>query len=275
MKTAPLTGHFGAELLDFPITGPLGADELQALRDAFDTGVVIARGQELRDEEHDEFAGALGSLHTFPWGGKAEYMSNVLPNNPSPFGSRRLLFHTDGIYGESVAPGTCLYAQEVSPTSPPTVFADCVHAYDSLSQDIKSQLAGLHGYNTFDVAEAHKDTPPARYRLADHPGENLDQVRTAVHPVVISVPHTGKQALFVNEFNTSHIVEYGPDSEAGEELLQTLFSALYDSANTYTHHYADHDVVIWNNLAVQHARPSRIDRNPRTFRRLVISSLNW
>jgi taurine dioxygenase len=92
---------------------------------------------------------------------------------------------------------------------------------------------------------------------------------------VISVPHTGKQALFVNEFNTSHIVEYGQDSEEGEELLQTLFHALYDNTNVYTLQYVKHDVVIWNNLAVQHARPARIDHNPRTFRRLVLTSLNW
>lgn len=276
MKKIPLTDYFGTELLDFSATQPLGPAELTALRDAFDTGVVVIRGQELCDEEHDRLVESLGKLHTFPWGAKAEYMSNVITDNPSPFGSRQLLFHTDGVYGKEVAPGTCLYALEVSPTSPPTVFADCVRAYDNLNDDVKAQIAGLHGFNTFDVSEAHKDSEPARFRLADHPGgENLPHVRTAVHPAVISVPHTGKQALFVNEFNTSHIVEYGSDSEAGEELLQTLFRALYESANTYTHHYTNHDVVIWNNLAVQHARPARVGHSPRTFRRLVVTSLNW
>jgi taurine dioxygenase len=203
-------------------------------------------------------------------------MSNVIPDNPSIAGTRRLLFHTDGIYGKNVAPGTCLYAIEVSPTSPPTAFVDCTWAYDNLSDEVKSRIEDLHGYNTFDISQAHEDADPTRFRMADHPEAAKGQdLKTAVHPVVFTVPHTGKKALLVNEFNTSHIVEYGPDSEEGEELLQSLFRALYDEKNTYTHYYDNHDLVMWNNFSTQHARTARIDKNPRTFRRLVLSSLNW
>lgn len=276
MKAVPLTDHFGVELRDFSMSQPLDADELRILRDAFDQGVVLVRGQELSDEDHDSFIQTLGDLHVFPWGKPFEYMSNVVPDNPSPFGIRRLLFHIDGVYGKDVAPGTSLYAQDVSPTSPPTVFADSVRAYENLSEDIKAKIEGLNGFNTFDVTAAHADVEPSRLRLADLPEDaDLSHLKTAVHPVVITVPHTGKKALFVNEFNTSHIVEYGPRSDEGEELLQTLFSALYEETNLYTQQYVNHDMVIWNNLAVQHARPARIDKNPRTFRRLVIESLNW
>lgn len=276
MKAIPLTDHFGVELQDFDASQPLDDEDLATLRDAFDQGVVLVRGQKISDEEQDRFIESLGELHTFPWGTKAEYMSNVIPDNPSPFGVRRLLFHIDGVYGEHVAPGTCLYAQEVSPTSPPTVFADSARAYEVLGDDVKERIADLHGFNTFDVAAAERDEDPVRYRVADHPdAADHPRLRTAVHPVVIDVPHTDKKALFVNEFNSSHIVEYGAESDEGEELLQELFRALYDEDNLHTIYYENGDLVIWNNLAVQHARPSRVDRNPRTFRRLVLSSLNW
>lgn len=85
MKIIPLTGHFGAELLDFSAAKPLDPAELSALRDAFDSGVVVIRGQELRDEEHDQLVESLGELHTFPWGARAEYMSNVITDNPSKY----------------------------------------------------------------------------------------------------------------------------------------------------------------------------------------------
>jgi hypothetical protein len=93
----PLTDHFGVELRDFFMLQPLGVDDLVLLRSAFDQGVVLVRGQELRDEGHDRFTRALRELHTFPWGGTVEYMSNVIPDNPSIAGTRRLLFHTDGV----------------------------------------------------------------------------------------------------------------------------------------------------------------------------------
>ncbi len=92
---------------------------------------------------------------------------------------------------------------------------------------------------------------------------------------MITYPHNGKKALFVNEFNTSHIVEYGPDSDEGEELLQTLFAALYNDDNTYEHAWTNGDLVLFNNLTVQHARTGRIDHNPRTLRRLVLEDVNW
>jgi len=276
MEAIPLTDHFGVELRDFCISEPLDADDLALLRKAFDQGVVVVRGQELSYEDHDRFVKELGELHTFPWGGTVEYMSNVIRDNPSVAGTRRLLFHTDGVHGKNVAPGTSLYALEVSPTSPPTAFVDCTWAYDNLSDEVKSRIEDLHGYNTFDISQAHRDAEPTRFRLADHQDSADDpDIKTAVHPVVFTVPHTGKKALFVNEFNTSHIVEYGPDSEEGEELLQSLFRALYGEKNTYTHYYDNHDLVIWNNFSTQHARTARIDKNPRTFRRLLLSSLNW
>jgi taurine dioxygenase len=275
MRAIPLTDHFGVELQDFSASQLLDTD-LCTLQEAFDQGVIVIRGQELTDDDQDRFTQALGELHTYPWGTTFECMSNVTPTAGSLSGTRRLLFHTDGLYGTHVAPGTCLYAQQISPTSPPTLFADCVRAYDNLSDDVKRKIQDLHGCNTFDMSAAQQDVDPTRFRVKEHPGcELLPHIKVAVHPVVITVPHTGKKALFVNEFNTSHFVEYGPDSEVGEELLQVLFRSLYDTSNIYTHHYATHDVVVWNNLSTQHARPARIDKNPRTFRRLVLTSLNW
>lgn len=275
MKAVPITASVGVELQDLDMSKPFDHDEVSMLREAFDTGgVVLVRGQRLRDEDHDRFVTTLGDLHTFRWGSSVEYLSNVLQDNPSLAGSRRLLFHNDGAYRDNIASGTSLYAQDVSPTSPPTAFANSVRAYESLSDDMKAQIANLHAYNMFDPRDT--DAEQKRVMLADYPEDaDLSPIQATEHPVVKVVPHTGKKALFVNEFNTSHIVEYGPRSEAGEALLQTLFAALYDEANLYIHQYQNDDLVLFNNLAVQHARIGQIDRNPRTLRRLVLQSLNW
>ncbi len=275
MKATPLDAPVGIELTDLDMNAPFSDDEIATLRESFDNGgFVIVRGQELADEDQDRFVTSLGELHTFRWGTTVEYLSNVIENNPSLAGSRRLLFHNDGAYRQDIAAGTCLYAQDVSPTSPPTAFANTVRAYDNLPQDIKDKIDNLHAYNMFDTADA--DAEQKRMKLSNYPeGADLSTVQATEHPIVITVPHSGKKALFVNEFNTSHIVEYGPNSAEGEELLQTLFAAIYDDANTYMHHYTNNDLVLFNNLAVQHARVGQIDHNPRTLRRLVLKTLNW
>jgi taurine dioxygenase len=275
MKAVPITDSLGVELKDLDMSQPFDPAEVAVLRDAFDQGgVVLVRDQELRDEDQDRFVQTLGELHTFRWGTTVEYLSNVLENNPSLAGSRRLLFHNDGAYREDVAAGTCLYAQDVSPTSPPTAFANTVRAFENLPDDLKAKIEGLHAFNAFDPSE--KDAEQKRVRLADYSADaDRSQIQSAVHPIVITVPHTGKKALFVNEFNSSHIVEFGEDSDEGEELLQTLFSILYAEDNTYTHHYDNNDLVLFNNKAVQHARTGQVDNNPRTLRRLVLKSLNW
>jgi taurine dioxygenase len=275
MKAVPLSDNIGVELQDLDMSRAFDADEVAVLREAFDRGgVVLVRGQQLRDEDQDRFVQTLGQLHTFRWGTQVEYLSNVIEDNPSLAGSRRLLFHNDGAYRATVAAGTCLYAQDVSPTSPPTAFANTVRAYTNLPQAIKDEIENLHACNAFDMNETEAEQK--RVRLADYPADaDTTAIRTCEHPVVITVPHTGEKALFVNEFNTSHIVEYGTDSAHGEHLIQTLFAAIYADDNTYTHHYTNHDLVLFNNWAVQHARTGQIDHNPRTLRRLVLESLNW
>ena len=275
MKPVPITDSLGVELRDLDMSAPFDDDEVQVLRQAFDTGgVVLVRGQRLRDEDQDRFVTTLGDLHTFRWGTTVEYLSNVLKDNPSLAGSRRLLFHNDGAYRDEIAAGTCLYAQDVSPTSPPTAFANSVRAYEGLPDDIKARIENLHACNMFDPRDT--DAEQKRVMLADYDQDaDLSPIQSAEHPVVTTVPHTGKKALFVNEFNTSHIVEYGPRSEEGEALLQTLFAALTAEDNVYTHHYENDDLVLFNNLAVQHARTGQVDLNPRTLRRLVLRSLNW
>jgi taurine dioxygenase len=275
MKTVPLTDSFGVELRDLDVSKPFSTDEIATFRSAFDNaGVLLVRGQKFRDEDQDRFVTTLGELHTFRWGTTVEYLSNVLKDNPSLAGSGRLLFHNDGAYRDDVAAGTCLYAQDVSPTSPPTAFASTVRAYESLPTDVKAKIENLHGYNMFDPRDMAAEQK--RMRLSEYADDaDLSPIQSTAHPVVITVPHTGQKALFVNEYNTSHIVEYGAKSDEGEELLQQLFGAIYYEGNIYTHHYENDDLVLFNNRAVQHARTGQIDHNPRTLRRLVLRSLNW
>jgi alpha-ketoglutarate-dependent taurine dioxygenase len=49
--------------------------------------------------------------------------------------------------------------------------------------------------------------------------------------------------------------------ERGSELTRV-------PENEYVHQWRPHDVLIWDNLALQHGRPTKVSKEPRDFWRL-------
>ncbi|MEV0184623.1 TauD/TfdA family dioxygenase [Streptomyces sp. NPDC050625] len=274
MKIVPLDGPVGAEVRDVDLSKPLNDADLATMRKAFaDHLLLLVRDQPITGEDHDRWIKYLGPLETFDHGAQHEYMTNKVTENRSPAGQGRLLFHNDGAYREHPRAGTSLSAIEVSPTSPPTAFANGVRAYAQLAPSVKERLEGLQLVSTLSIDDPEAEV--LRTRVAEFPpGRSLADVKHAVHPAVMTLPHSGRKALFVSELYASHFEELGPDSAEGEELIQELFSVMYDESNVYAHHYANGDTVVWDNLGVQHARFGSVDTSPRPLRRLVLKSVS-
>ena len=67
---------------------------------------------------------------------------------------------------------------------------------------------------------------------------------------------------------TSRVVEL-PDDES-EALLQELFDVLYDPTEVYEHTWQVGDLVVFDNLALQHARGNVLADGPaRTLRKVI------
>jgi taurine dioxygenase len=275
MEIKPIDAPLGAELVGVDLSKPLGEAEVTAVRRAFaDYSLLVVRGQDLGGRDQDRFIEYLGPLERFDNGAYHQFMTNKIVENAAGDGGGRLLFHNDGAYRERPRAGTSLYAIDVSSTSAPTLFASGVRAYEMLSDEWREKVENLHAVNVLDYDDPTQESQ--RVREADFPeGRTLADVRHAVHPVVMTLPHSGRKTLFVSEFYTSHLVEYGPRSEEGETVLQELFKVLYDSSNTASHHYTNGDLVVWDNYAAQHARSAAVDASTRHLRRLVLSSLSW
>ena len=77
--------------------------------------------------------------------------------------------------------------------------------------------------------------------------------------------------LYVSEMQTDHLV--GLSSEESEQLLAEAFAELYRPENCYEHRWRLGDVVVWDNLALQHARGPILDGDRRTLRRVAVGSL--
>jgi taurine dioxygenase len=137
-----------------------------------------------------------------------------------------------------------------------TSFASGALAYKALPHEMKESLLGLQSLNCLtiklDARTYEMDVPP--------------QFPRALHPVVIRHPGTTEPILYVNYMQTSRIL--GMREDESEALLNKLFAQLYAPENIYHHRWQKGDLVIWDNLALQHARLTPVDER-RTLQRVT------
>jgi len=81
-------------------------------------------------------------------------------------------------------------------------------------------------------------------------------------------PQTGRAFLCVNYSQTSHIVGL-PQAES-DALLDALSAHLYAPEGVYEHHWRTGDLLIWDNLALQHSRDRLQGSGRRDLERVVL-----
>ena len=91
----------------------------------------------------------------------------------------------------------------------------------------------------------------------------------AVHPVLFEHPGNGELILYVSEMQTLQILEL--DQNQSDSLLEELFTHLYTADNIYEHSWREGDLVLWDNLALQHSRRAPTSA-PRTLRRVTLAT---
>ena len=79
---------------------------------------------------------------------------------------------------------------------------------------------------------------------------------------------TGAPLLYTSAMQTDSVVGL-PEAES-EALLARCWAALYAPGNVYEHVWSGGDLVIWDNLALHHARSAVTGR--RTLRRVPVGT---
>jgi taurine dioxygenase len=184
------------------------------------------------------------------------YISNTLENAAAPFGE--LMFHSDAMWSTEPYDILSLWAEEVVAPVTPTRFTSVTQAWDTLPDDLRARVEGRSAVQTNQVQErGEKD---GRLLLATR------DERTTTTPVGHRNPRSGRTMLYVCAMMTSKVLDLAPDES--EELLTELFDHIADPSRTWEHEWRNKDLVIWDNLAIQHARPDVADDGPvRTLRK--------
>lgn len=249
---------FGLEIL---CASPTGPDETsyRALADLFHKeGLLVFRGLQLSHEEQIQFCRHFGPVPDSPY--ENFLVSNVADNGH--LGTRELLWHNDVAYLPLPYQAASLHALQVDKDAIGTRFANGYRACEWLPQEVKDRIVDL---NALQVRERVFHRPN---RLTDLQAGDI----CTVHPVVRTHPASGRPYLFVNEDMTACII--GMTESESDQLLQELFSYFYAEENVYEHEWSMGDLVLWDNMAMQHAR-GRAGKGVRTLQRVTIASLGY
>ncbi len=190
-------------------------------------------------------------------GEKFGFLSNQLAVAPNDGQHNAYLFHSDLMWKEQPISSISLYALVIPQGPSPTLFASGVGAAAALPTKLKDQIADRRGLFLIDFTGGDK-----RYREETA----SDDAPRATQPLLYDDPVSGQTSLVVDSLFMDKVVDM--DFEESEALRAELHSYLYDPSNVYRHDWTVGDLVIWNNVALQHSRPPLPETGERTHRRV-------
>lgn len=261
--------------------------------------VLIFRGnRQPEDLELVNFARSFGDLikgHEFFYD-NGEYsgqyseilpVNNVVDENNIPQGtggSMQLGWHADYSYVPTVGKESFLNAVEVpAKGSPRTCFLSQYAALNSLPRKTVEMLRSLRAYHSItdydgDEEGGYGGGGVARQIVADaETKRKRDEARgidvsktptipTAVHPIIVRHPDTGRETLYVNPLITQYIV--GMPRHESNNLLKEIYEQTIKPGNVYSHEWKVGDTVVFDTLGSLHRRDSWDSSQRRVMRQL-------
>jgi taurine dioxygenase len=164
--------------------------------------------------------------------------------------------------------GAIFYAIEVPPYGGDTQFANQYLAYETLSDGMKQVVSGLRAVHSDRmVAGPQAGVSKSRSTAVREDADWRETINT--HPVVITHPETGRQALFVNH---SHCVGFeGMTEEESRPLLDYLLNHGHRPEFTCRFRYTPGSVAFWDNRCVKHIAVNDAGPYRRVARRIQIA----
>ena len=238
ITVTPISPKIGAEIGNIDLTRPLEEKQVAELRRAFTQyGVIFFRDQKISHEDQIRLGRYFGEL------GSHVGVTTISKKTDNPYvrkfdydeNSTRIsgdVWHTD----QSCAPipplGSMLYNHTVPPDGGgDTMFASMYAAYEALSPRMKAYLEGL---------------------TATHDGVRVFGPGTpsAVHPVVVRHPESGRKLIYVNSSFTAKINEL--PAKEGDAVLKFLCEHAPQPEWTCRFRRRAHSIAFWDNRCTQH-----------------------
>jgi taurine dioxygenase len=270
----------GADIAGIDLSKPLSAHQLDTIRQAWQTHLVLR----FRNQAHVSFEqqiafskhfGPLDKRPTVSHGMSKTHdelppeiavISNVKVGGVpvGALGDGEAVWHADMTYNEFPPKGACLFSKEVPPSGGDTHFANMYMAYDSLSDELKQRIQHLSC-----VHDASRNSA-GELRLGFTDNTDPTQTVGAVHPLVTTQPQTGKKALMLGRRRNAYIK--GLALQESESLLDALWAHATQDRFTWTQVWTVGDVMMWDNTCTLHKRDAFDPHSRRLMYRTQIAS---
>jgi taurine dioxygenase len=256
----------GAEVLGLEPRKPLDDDVVRELQAAFDEhSVLVFRDLDI-DADFQRYLVYTLIREELPTTDDAasprvQHVSNRAEGGAAPYG--RLLFHCDNMFARTPQAAISLYGAKVEQPNAPTCFVSMGAAWDSLPDDLRARVEGSEARHGFD-----ENRYPNRGGDEDVIDALFEYNLSTVRPIPFRHPRTGRELLYVAQQSTIEILGLSP--QENEALLDEIYAHLYRPENVLEHQWREHDLVIFDNIALQHARGTVALEGPeRTLRKIT------
>ena len=188
-----------------------------------------------------------------------------------------LPWHSDLIYSDKINRGGILRAVDIPAHGDGrTGFIDRIPAYETLPDDLKRRIEGLHVVYAMDLNIEHmRFGKPDGARLIELAPSALRIMAREysypriLHPMVFEQPETGRKVLNVSPWFALGIYEMG--GPEGEALLAEVIAHCTEAAPRYFHEWRAGDMVLWDNWRTLHCATGVDPDDRRVMQRTTIT----
>ncbi len=279
MELETLDNRIGTRITGVDLREEIRSEEWKAIEDAWmrTHALVFPEQHDLTIEDQVRLLARFGPVieERVP-GEQHSFVTNAMglgtDDMNQGYREGELTAHMDYTYTPHPADVISLYALELPKTGSQTRFYSNALPLERMPESLREQLASYHVFCAHDLAEMK---PDVRLYLE---GRTDPRAPTQSHtwPLVRTHPHKpGLDVLVCTLQQTERILELSDeanDDRASRELLGRIFDDyLYVPENEYVHDWRVGELVVWDNLALQHARsacPRAV--GARSFRRVAV-----
>jgi taurine dioxygenase len=246
---------FGVEV-DHDLSAPLSEPQARRLVGLlWENGLILARGQRLSMERQQDLCALAGPILL------RQGETGFIAADPDIEATvTELSWHSDAAYTRAPLDVISLYAVEVADEASSTRFVSAQDALDKLPPALRERLEG----RSVEMISPSMDALGGR--TCDQP--DPPAMKRGRMPAIYRNPHNGRDCVWVSELQASRIL--GLDWEESRDLLHAVFDHLYQPAHVLEHRWRNGDLIIWDNVALQHMRGSLRDCGVRILQRAIV-----